>query len=1043
MFPPKSLSLPIPLLVAVLLPSAVLAVDPPSSGKIDYTRDIRPILSENCYHCHGPDESSRKGKLRLDTKDGLFNEHKDIFPFKAGSLDDSEAWERINSTDKDDQMPPPDSHRKLTEGQIAKIKTWIEQGASFKEHWAFTPPKRPAVPQMQNNWWPRNSVDQFIAADLEAHKLRPTVEAPKELLLRRVTLDLTGLPPTLAETDAFLADTSPEAYEKVVDRLLASSHYGERMAQYWLDAARYGDTHGLHLDNERSMWPYRDWVVRAFNENLPFDQFTTWQLAGDLLPNATRDQEIASGYCRCNVTSSEGGSIDAELLFRYAVDRTETTIVNWLGVTGGCAVCHDHKFDPITQKDFYSMYAFFNSAADPAMDGNDLRTPPVLKLTTPEQQKQIDDLEGKITGIQKEIKAKVDLLNYQDPALLDPLPPITQAEETWVDDDFPNGAKIAAAGDPIKWVTADDGSPVKSGKRAIKRTGEGITQDYFDGIAKPFTVPTKGKIFAWVWIDPENPPKAVMLQWHSEGEWRYRANWGDADAITFGNAGTPEKLQIGELPAAGEWVKLEVDVDALKLKTGTKFDGLAFTQYGGTVYWDMEGVSYEVNPAADPLQSFTAWLNTNQGKDVGDKAPKEVRDILRTVNVKERKPEQTARLREYYLADVYAGAREQFDPMLAEEKKLDGEKKQVENQITVTFVMHDLPKKREAHVMVRGQYDKPGDPVKPAVPAIFPQLTSKDPSRLDLANWMISPENPLTSRVYVNRLWQQFFGVGIVKTPGDFGAQGDPPAHPELLDWLAVDFRESGWDIKRLVKLLVTGATYRQDSRGTPELYEADPENRYLARGPRFRLDAEEVRDNALFVSGLIDLALGGKGVKPYQPERIWEPVGFVGSNTREYKQDHGAALYRRSLYTFWKRTAPPPAMTTFDAPSREQYCLRRERSDTPLQALELMNDVQQFEAARALGERMMSEGGVTPEDRIGYGFRLVEARKPLEKEREVLKDTYEKQLAKYAANPETAKQVISYGESKPKADLNPSELAAYTLVANVLLNMDETLTKN
>ncbi len=1038
------ISLAAALAAAIFAPSAVWAIDPPSSGKIDYTRDIRPILSENCYHCHGPDEGSRKGKLRLDTKEGLSSKHKDIIPFKPGSLEDSEAWERINSTDADEQMPPPDSHRKLTAGQIAKLKAWIEQGAEFKEHWAFRAPVRPAEPKLQNQWWPRNAVDEFIAADLEARKLKPSPDAPKELLLRRVTFDLTGLPPTPAELDAFLADTSPEAYDKVVDRLLASPHYGEHMAQYWLDAARYADTHGLHFDNERSMWPYRDWVIRAYNENLPFDQFTIWQLAGDLLPGSTRDQQIASGFCRCNVTTNEGGSINEEVLFRYTEDRTETAIANWMGVTGGCAVCHDHKFDPITQKDFYSLFAFFNSAADPAMDGNDLRTPPVLKLTTPEQQKQLDEFEGKMSGLKQQVKEAVAKMSYTDPATLDPLPPVSQAEEVWVDDDFPEGAKIAAAGAPLNWVTTQDGAPVKSGRRSIKRTGEGITQDYFDGIKKPFTVPTKGKIFAWVWLDPQNPPKAVMLQWHSEGNWKYRGAWGDKDLINFGTVNTPERLSLGELPKLGEWVKLEVNIADLKLKPGTKFDGAAFTQYGGTTYWDLEGVTYEVDPAHDPQQSFSTWLTANQGKDLGDKAPKEVRDVLKTVPAKDRKPEQTETLREYYLSTVYAGARTALDPLLAAEKEVQDKKKQLDEQIAVTLVMHDMPKKRDAHVMIRGQYDKPGELVKPAVPAIFPQLTNKESAtRLDLAKWLMSPEQPLTARVAVNRLWQQFFGYGIVKTPGDFGAQGDPPSHPELLDWMAVEFRETGWDIKRMIKMMVTSASYRQDSRTTPELQEMDPENRLLARGPRVRLDAEEIRDNALFVSGLIDPTMGGKGVRPYQPEKIWEPVGFVGSNTREYVQEHGSALYRRSIYTFWKRNAPAPSMTTFDAPSRDSYCLRRERSDTPLQALEMMNDVQLFEAARALGERMMSEGGVTPEDRIGYGFRLAVSRRPLEMERGVLKDAYEKQLAKYAANPEAAKQAISYGESKPKADLNQSELAAYTLVANVILNMDETITKN
>ena len=1032
------------LFVLFICSRSALAVDPPSSGKIDYTRDIRPILSENCYHCHGPDEKSRKAKLRLDTKDGLFSQHKEIFPFKSGNLEDSEAWQRITSTDSDEQMPPPDSHRKLTPAQTAKIKLWIEQGAPFKEHWAFTAPKRPDLPQLQNQWWPHNPIDQFIAADLEAHKLKPSPEAPKEVLLRRVTFALTGLPPTLAEVDAFLADTSPGAYEKVVDRLLASPRFGEQMARDWLDAARYGDTHGLHFDNERSMWPYRDWVIRAFNDNLPFDQFTIWQLAGDLLPNSTRDQQIASGFSRCNVTTNEGGSIDAELYFRYTVDRTETAVENWMGITAGCAVCHDHKFDPISQKDFYSMYAFFNSAADPAMDGNDLRTPPVLRLTTAEQQKKLDAFDGQLGGLQKRLSEEVAKIEYYDPAKLDPKPPITHAVDTWLDDDFPKGVKASAEGAPLTWVTAEEGAPVKSGNRAIKRTGEGFAQDYFEKMSKPFVVPAKGKIFAWVWLDPANPPKAIMLQWHSGGSWDLRANWGDKDAIAIGTAGTPSKLLIGELPKLGEWVKLEVNIEALKLKPGTKFDGLAFTQNGGTVYWDLEGVSYEINPASDPQLSLTAWLAAYQGKDIGEPAPKDVRDLLKKVKPEERKPEQNNRLRDYYLAQVFAGTRAAADPLLAETKKVEDQKKQVEDQIAVTLVMHDLPKRRETHVMARGQYDKPGDLVKPAVPSIFPQLANKDDAtRMDLAKWLVSPEHPLTSRVFVNRLWQHFFGLGIVKTPGDFGAQGDPPAHPELLDWMAVEFREDGWDIKRMIKTLVTSATYRQDSRVGPELFEADPENRLLARGPRFRLDAEEVRDNSLFVSGLIDFAMGGKGVNTYQPEKIWEPVGFPGSNTREYKQDHGSALYRRSIYTFWKRNAPAPAMTTFDAPSRDSYCLRRERSDTPLQALELMNDVQQFEAARALGERMITEGGLTPEDRITYGFRLVTARRPQESERSVLKDTYEKQFTKYAANLDAAKQAIAFGESKPKADANPSELAAYTLVANVMLNMDETVTKN
>ncbi len=1036
-----------PLVIAGLFLAAakvIAAVEPPSSGKIDFTRDIRPILSNYCFHCHGNDEKERKAKLRLDTKAGLFSDHEGAIPVVPGNLEKSEAWLRIIATDKDDIMPPPEAKKNLTPPQIALLKRWIEQGAPYKEHWAYQAPVKPALPDPKNSWWARQPADRFIAEELEARKLPPSPEAPKELLLRRAAFDLTGLPPTPAELDTFLADTAPDAYERAVDRLLASPRYGEHMARFWLDAARYGDTHGLHLDNERLMYPYRDWVVRAFNQNLPFDQFTIEQFAGDLLPEATRDQLIASGFNRCNVTTSEGGSINEEFIYRYAVDRTETTVAVWLGLTAGCAACHDHKFDPISQKEFYSLYSFFNSAADPAMDGNIADTPPILHLTTPAQEKQLAQVGERLEAVEKQIESELAKVAYTDPATLNPLPPARKVDTVWVDDEFPEGARVGVAGPPLKWVTAEEKGKVQSSKRALQRTGEGITQDFFDGVKKPYYVPSQGRIYAYVYLDPQNPPKAVMLQWHTDAGWEHRANWGDKDVITFGKSGTPAKLQIGPLPKLGEWVRLEVNVASLQLKPGTTFDGLAFTQYGGSAYWDKTGVAYEENPATDPQQSQIAWEKANQGKNLGEKVPKEIQQIFRSVNPKERKPEHNVALTKYFLTSVCASTRPKFAAEMKQRDAIAAERKQIETQVEKTLIMKDLPERRPAFVMLRGQYNKPGEPVQPGTPAIFPPLSAgATPTRLDLAKWIVSPEHPLTARVAVNRLWQQFFGTGLVKTAGDFGAQGEPPSHPELLDWLAVDFRAHGWDVKRFVRMLVTSAAYRQDSRATPQLLEVDPENRLLARGPRFRLDAEAIRDNALYVSGLMDHTIGGKPVKPYQPEKIWEPVGFVGSNTREYKQDHGSALYRRSLYTFIKRTAPAPNMTTFDAPSRESYCTRRERSNTPLQALITMNDIQHFEAARALGQRMMTEGGITPADRIAYGFRLALARKPLETEREVLKQLFERELARYAENREAATQATTYGESKPAANLNPTELAAYTLVSNVLLNMDETLTKN
>jgi hypothetical protein len=857
-----------------------------------------------------------------------------------------------------------------------------------------------------------------------------------------VTLDLTGLPPTPAEADAFLADRSPDAYEKLVNRLLESPHYGEHLARYWLDAARYGDTHGLHLDNERSMWPYRDWVVRAFNENLPFDLFTVWQLAGDLLPGATRDQQIASGFNRCNVTTSEGGSINEEFLVRYAVDRTETTAAVWLGLTAGCAVCHDHKFDPITMKDFYSLYAFFYSAADPAMDGNRIDTPPILRLTTAEQQQRLDEIAREAAAVDRRIKTQLTECAYVDPATIDPPPPKVRRETVWVDDRLPPNAKPEGNGTLFDFVVvAGDVKPF-SGKRCFRRKAYGVEQDFFTGV-EPFEVTAGMRVFAHVFIDPTDPPKAIMLQFHTKDGWNHRANWGDEQAIPFGERAARTKTQIGPLPKTGEWVRLEVNPATLGLKPGMKVDGMAFTLCDGMVHWDKAGWIFEANPATDALFSLSVWEKANQAR-VNREYPKEISDILRSVKPEDRTPEQKQKLREYYLEFVSRAPDEALAPLRKERDALKAKQEEVEKGVPFTFVMADLPQPREAFMLARGQYNKPTDRVAPAVPAwLEPRAAGETKNRLDLAKWLVDPQHPLTARVTVNRLWQQFFGTGLVKTANDFGSQGEPPSHPELLDWLARDFVTHGWDVKRFVKQIVMSATYRQDSKVTPALLAVDPENRLLGRGPRFRLDAEVIRDSALAVSGLLVPVIGGKPVKPYQPENIWEPVAYSGSNTRFYKQDAGDALYRRSLYTFIKRTAPAPAMTTLDAPARESFCVRRERSNTPLQALLLMNDVQYFEAARALAQRMLSEGGAQPEQRLQHGFRLATGRAPTKPELAVLAQNLTAQQHRYSEQPEAAHRVVTFGESAPKPGHDPAELAAYTMVANLLLNLDETVTKN
>ncbi len=1015
----------------------------PASGqeKLTFNRDIRPILSNACFACHGFDAKERKAGLRLDTPEGATADLGGYAAIVPGDPAKSEAWLRILSNDKDEVMPPSDFHKTLTAEEKETIRRWIEQGGEYQQHWSFVVAEKPAVPAVADA---TNPIDAFLQNRLEKEGLSPAGEASKETLIRRVTLDLTGLPPTPAEVEAFLADDSPEAYGKLVDGLLGRTTYGEHMARYWLDLARYADTHGLHLDNERSMWPYRDWVVRAFNANLPFDDFTRWQLAGDLLHEPTREQLIASGFNRCNVTTSEGGSIAEEWVYRYAVDRTTTAVEVWMGLTAGCAVCHDHKFDPISAKDYYSMYAFFHSAADPAMDGNKIDTPPILKLTTPEDEKRLAELDVTIGEMDRRIAAIVAGLDYVDPATLDPAPPVTRAETVWFEDDFPKGAKPESGGNPLRWATKELGR-VFSGERALFRTSDdSVSQDSWAGGAT-FFVPANGTVFVHTFLDPADMPEAIMIQFHVGG-WNHRAVWGEAEKIPYGTPGTTEKVPMGSLPKSGEWVRLEVSAEKLGLKRGMKVDGFAFTQFGGTVSWDQLGVVAETNPAKDPDWSWKVWLEQNQGKR-NDRLPDALRDLVRGKRPEEWSEAERKGVHDFWLANLYAGARETLAPLEAEKAPFVQEKEKIEKATPLTFVMADLPQPRESFVMERGLYDQPGEKVSRGVPAFLPPLPAKpadrDYNRLDFANWLVSGQHPLTARVAVNRFWQQFFGTGLVKTSMDFGSQGEPPSHPELLDWLAVTFVEDGWDMKKLVKRLVTSQAYRRHSGADPALRQRDPENRLLARGPRFRLDAEVLRDQALSLSGLLVPTIGGKGVKPYQPENIWEPVGFGGSNTRNYQRDSGEALYRRSLYTFLKRTAPPPFMSSFDAPNREQSCAVRGRSNTPLQALQLMNDIQHVEAARHFAQRILKEGGATPEERVRWAWRAVTARFPEPEEAALVLNALTQHRNRYESDKEAAAQLIGYGESQADAALDPAELAAYTLVANLLFNLDEVVVRN
>jgi len=1004
---------------------------------IDYARQIRPLLSDRCYMCHGPDEVQRKSELRLDLKDAAFGKGESgAIAIAAGKSAESELVKRILATDEAVKMPPPDSGKSLTAAEIGLLKTWVEQGANWKDHWSFVKPERPAPPTVPWEDQVRNPIDRFVFARLQREGLKPSPRADKVTLIRRLTLDLTGLPPTLAEVDAFMADQSPESYERVIDRLLKSPRYGEHFGRFWLDAVRYGDTHGLHLDNERSLWPYRDWVINAFNRNLPFDQFTVEQLAGDLLPEATLDQKIASGFNRCNVSTSEGGSINDEVLVRYAVDRTEAMSTVWLGLTTGCAVCHSHKYDPISQKEFYQLYAFFNAAADPAMDGNSLLPPPLLKLPSLEDTAQLKAYDEQVAAVRQKITAELAKIEYQEPPAPANTPTTDPKDFVWIDDAAPPGAKLEG-NSPWEFVAAPQ--PVLLGSKSSKRTAQGVSQHFFTGATQPLKVGEGDKLFAYVYLDPANPPKEVMLQWN-DGAWEHRATWGE-DVIPWGQAGTASRFAAGPLPKAGEWVRLEVEASKVGLAVGALINGWAFTQHDGTCYWDQAGIVTRTPQDGQGFESLASW-EAYEKSLAKPTVPEPVIAAIR-LEADKRNDDQKKLIRQHFFENIYPKTKATFAAMNQEIATLTKKRADREAAVPSTMIMADMPKPRDTFVLVRGQYDKLGEKVSLGVPAIFPPMAADSPlNRLGLARWLVAPNHPLTARVTVNRFWQQVFGTGIVKTAEDFGSQGTTPTHPDLLDWMSVEFMANGWNTKDLMKLILMSHTYQQSSQVTPELVQRDPTNELLARGPRFRLDAEVLRDSALATSGLLVERVGGKSVKPYQPDGIWEAVAFVGSNTSVFKQDSGDALYRRSMYTFWKRTSPPPSLMTFDAPSRENCTVRRARTNTPLQALVLLNDKQFVEAARKLAERMMTEGGGTFEQRAAHGFRLAVARVPTTDEMAVLQRVFAKQSAYFQANAEAATKLLSYGEAKRNEQLPAVELAGYTMLANVLLNLDETVTK-
>ncbi|MEZ6152940.1 MAG: PSD1 and planctomycete cytochrome C domain-containing protein [Pirellulaceae bacterium] len=975
------------LLVLAFVDSGVTASA--EENQVSFSRDVRPLLSDRCFRCHGPDQVARQADLRLDREESAFSDRDGVPAIVAGKIGASLLVTRITSDDADEIMPPPDSGMTLSSEEIALISRWIEQGAKWEKHWAYIAPQTSRLPEVRDSEWEQNPIDRFVLARLEKAGLGPAPAADRRTLIRRVSLDLTGLPPTPAEITEFVADESSQAYERVVDRLLDSTRFGEHMSLPWLEASRYADTSGYQEDYGRFMYPWRTWVINALNNNMPFDQFVIEQMAGDLLPDATHETILATAFNRNHRINQELGAIPEEYLVEYAIDRLETMGTVFLGTTIGCARCHDHKYDPFTQKEFYELYAFLNNNDDEGLDQTSRFgfCKPFIEHPTPEQQAELDVLQHSLDSLkgaksnsdQESVAYQnwLDQWNKQPPLGVSPwfsLGPFEHEQATRV-----TGFDHAYIDEPMVDQSIKSGElawrkQVKWGQdgQAIVLGGEFTTyyafRELYSAKSEEITVGLGASDAIKVWINGE-----LLLSRREEGSDTPKAE--------------PMKVRLRE-------GRNEV---LLKLSNGGFFQSFIFA----------------------PRQRKTVPIDVFHAI----RAPLEQRTV-----------DQQEQLHAHFHALQIAKAQKAVDSLKGKFAKV--------------MVMEERKEVRPAHVLMRGEYNQPQQQVERQVPSVLPPLPKDAPqNRLGLARWLVAAGNPLTARVTVNRIWQQYFGTGLVKTAGDFGAQGEWPSHPELLDWLALEFVRSGWDIKQLHRRIVTSATYRQSSQATEEAHQRDPRNRLLSRGPRFRLRPQEIRDQALFVSGLLVERVGGPSVKPYQPAGLWEDVSNLlllqgWFNTNKFVQDHHDQLYRRSLYTFWKRAVPPPNMTVFDADSREVCSVRNQISNTPLQALNLLNDVTYVEAARHLAHRMLTESGATADDRLRFGMELVTSRLPTADELNILHRSLDQQWELYRQNPMQAAALLSHGESENPGDHDPVEQAAYTQIALLLLNLDETITK-
>ena len=1037
--------------MAASLVSSFARADAP--GSVDFGRDILPILSDKCFQCHGPDAGARKADLRLDLEQGLLRKEDPVVV--PGRWGESELILRITSDDEEEKMPPRRSNLSLSPAQADLLKRWVEQGASWGGHWAFVPPRRPGPPRIARDDWPVNPIDRFVLADLERASLSPSPEAGRETLIRRATLDLTGLPPDSEEVDAFLADKAPDAYGRVVDRLLASPRYGERMASEWLDLARYADTHGYQADRERPVWAWRDWVVRSFNRNQPFDEFATWQLAGDLLPRPTKEQRLATAFNRLHMQNEEGGIVEEEFRVTYVVDRVNTAGTAFLGLTLECTRCHDHKFDPLTQRDYYSLFAMFQNIDESGQTTFFTRATPVptMLLSDDATDAKLDDLDRRIAASKEDLRLLrdregVDFERWLADRGGDPPAP-SGLIGSFTFEEIGSG-KVENSADANRPAKAVDGPAAVEGKagRAAELGGEnGFT---FPGLGHfsrvdPFSI--------GLWLrTPSLAPRAVVLH-HSKapidaGSRGYELLLEDGK-VAFGlhhmwPANSLKVTTRARVPV-GAWAHVAVTYDGSSRAEGVRIylDGEAATL---DVIRDglVKDITYESGEPdltlgyrfrdsgfkggrVDEFRVFDRELTPIEAADLAGRA-----DFRRAwaEPASRLSPPQRDGLLDYYLAIVSPASRQVEAGLHA----LRREQARLVNPIPEAMVMKELARPRPAFILKRGAYDAPGDPVSPGTPEVLPPFPPDLPrNRLGLARWLFQPDHPLTARVEVNRLWQMMFGRGIVETSENFGRQGSRPTHPELLDWLAREFADSGWDVKRMLRLIATSATYRQSSRADPALLARDPENSLLARGPARRLSAEMIRDQALSASGLLVETMGGPPVRPYQPEGLWE----VASSAGKYEPSKGTGLYRRSLYTFWKRTIPHPSMVIFDAADRNNCAARRQSTSTPLQALALLNDPQLVEAARQLSQLMIRQGGEDDRARASWMFRRVTGRRPSPKEVDVLARLLDEQRSIFAADRESAARLLAVGESRNDPALDPVELAAGAILAGAILNHD------